>query len=87
MLESLLARIGQATANAISGPHCRGLKDGLVHLCFPAPHGGLFRLEASQNLRDWSSSFDLTTDDGTVHIVDEATPGAPVAFRRIISGP
>jgi hypothetical protein len=69
------------------GPHCRGLKGGLVHLCFPAPHGGLSRLETSPNLRDWSTSFDLTTDDGSVHVVDEATPGAPVAFRRISSGP
>ena len=28
----------------------------------------------------------LLRDDGTVHVVDEATPGAPVAFRRIVSG-
>ena len=70
-----------------SGPRCRGLAGGLVHFCFPAPNGGLSRFETSLNLRDWSSSFDLMADDGIVHVVDEATPGAPVAFRRIVSGP
>lgn len=68
-------------------PLCRRLGDGLVHLCFPAPIGGVSRLEGSHNLRDWITHGDLLSEDGTVHLVDEAAPGAPISFRRVVSGP
>ena len=68
-------------------PHCERLGDGLLHLCFPAPNGVCFRIEASSNLRDWTTLFCVYASDGMVHFVGERIPGFPHRYFRIAEEP
>lgn len=61
----------RAMAPQAGDGHCRRLADGLVHFCFPAPSGGLCRLEGSRNLRDWTTLFTVPAVDGAVHYLME----------------
>jgi hypothetical protein len=68
-------------------PRCVSLPDGLLHFCFPGRAGGCFRIESTSNLRDWKTLFCLISLDGTIHIVDERTPGLKRRFFRATGEP
>jgi hypothetical protein len=68
-------------------PRCVSLPDGLLHFGFPGRAGGCFRIESTSNLRDWKTLFCLISLDGTIHIVDERTPGLKRRFFRATGEP
>ncbi len=68
-------------------PRCVRLADGLIHLCFPAPTGICFRFEGSPDLRHWTTLICLIPVDGSIHFVDETTPGFPHRYFRIAPEP
>lgn len=68
-------------------PRCVRLPDDLLHFCFPARAGVCFRIESTSNLRDWETLFCLISLDGTVHLVDERTPGLRRRFFRATEEP
>lgn len=68
-------------------PRCIPLAGGLLHLCFPGRAGICFRVETSENMRDWETLFCLFSVDGTIHLVSEPVPGLRRRFFRISEEP
>ncbi|HKS36830.1 MAG TPA: Ig-like domain-containing protein [Verrucomicrobiae bacterium] len=91
-------RVGQsrravAVISDLSMPHafasaeCLLLPDGSRNICFPAQTGQNFRVEASNDLRNWETLCNTPAIDGALHFVDEEAANFPSRFYRLTPEP
>ena len=65
--------------------HCVQLPGGLVHLCFAASEGTRHRIEASNDLLNWTTLAFATSIDGAAHYVDESSAAFDRRFYRAVA--
>jgi hypothetical protein len=63
------------------------LPDRGLHLCFIAQSGREFRVEASNDLRDWDTVSTTTAIDGALHFIEGDTTRSARRFYRIAPEP
>ncbi len=66
-------------------PRTRRLRDGSFHVCMPGTNGIAFRIEATTDLRSWTTVTIGGVTDGAIHFADpnakDKGPGAPFLSR------
>lgn len=64
---------------------CSPLGDGHFHICFPAPAAAapLFRIEATDNFRQWETVHEAASVEEALHFVDPDTPDLQRRFYRM----
>lgn len=70
-----------------NGARWTRLPDRGLHLCFIAHSGREFRVEASNDLRDWDTVFTTMAVDDAIHFVEEDIAASPLRFYRIAPEP
>jgi len=65
-------------------PHCARLPDGLFNLCVGAGTNACFRIEASDDLRQWEVLCRVPANEGAAHFVDPDGEDLPRRFYRAI---
>jgi hypothetical protein len=72
---------------AANGTRLTRLPDRGLHVCFIAQSGHAFRVETSNDLRDWDTVFTTIAVDGALHFVEDDTAISPLRFYRIAPEP
>ena len=62
---------------------CLALADGTLNVCFAAPTGINFRVEASTDLGNWETVYEARSVDGALHFVDLETSRFQQRFYRL----
>jgi len=62
---------------------CLSLPGGLVHLCFAAQAGHNFRVESTDDFRNWQTLFDAFADEDGWHFIDADMAEHPHRFYRL----